>query len=343
VTLDGTSGQLSGAPTAVGTYSGVVTASNGVFADDSQPFSITVGKASVDLRVYPFTKQVGETATGVAGVYDGYGPTGTVRLTAYGPGDADCSGQPVFEQTLPVAGDVAVLFTDPFLPAKAGTYRWSAAYSGDAQNEPVQAVCTAESDVARMATDLSLEVRGGGEVGSGLLARAALSGGREPTGEITLSLHGPDDATCGRPPILTRALPVAGGEPVEASFTPPTPGAYRWKATYSGDEQNAGSVQPCSGPLRIVDTLAPESVITAKPRKPVKSRVKFAFAADDAASTFECRVDAGPWRPCTSPTTLKKLKPGRHRFSVRAADAYGNVEASPATAQFKVKKRKRKR
>jgi alpha-tubulin suppressor-like RCC1 family protein len=42
VALDETTGLLSGTPTADGTYSGVVSATNGVFSPDTQPFSITV-------------------------------------------------------------------------------------------------------------------------------------------------------------------------------------------------------------------------------------------------------------------------------------------------------------
>ena len=39
---------------------------------------------------------------------------------------------------------------------------------------------------------------------------------------------------------------------------------------------------------------------------------------------------------------LKRLKRGKRRFEVRAIDAAGNVDASPATKKFRVPKKKKK-
>jgi hypothetical protein len=43
-------------------------------------------------------------------------------------------------------------------------------------------------------------------------------------------------------------------------------------------------------------------------------------------------------RGCKSPKKLrtKKLKPGKHTFSVTATDAAGNTDASAATRKFRV-------
>jgi hypothetical protein len=38
-----------------------------------------------------------------------------------------------------------------------------------------------------------------------------------------------------------------------------------------------------------------------------------------------------------------KVKKGRHTFSVRATDQDGNVDGSPATDNWKVKKKKKKK
>lgn len=58
----------------------------------------------------------------------------------------------------------------------------------------------------------------------------------------------------------------------------------------------------------------------------------FTFTASDptdASSTlrFECRVDAGTFAPCTSPTTYRGLAQGGHTFSMRAVDPSGNHSA----------------
>jgi hypothetical protein len=90
------------------------------------------------------------------------------------------------------------------------------------------------------------------------------------------------------------------------------------------------------------DTTAPETSIGKHPKKKTtKKRAKFTFTANEAA-TFQCSVDGKPFAPCTSPFSFKVKKRGKHTFAVQAADAAGNVEATPVTASWKLKK-KRKR
>lgn len=59
------------------------------------------------------------------------------------------------------------------------------------------------------------------------------------------------------------------------------------------------------------------------------------FSANVPA-TYECRLDAGAYIPCTSPHTLSGLADGARTFRVRATDAAGNVEATPAQFTFTV-------
>ncbi len=53
----------------------------------------------------------------------------------------------------------------------------------------------------------------------------------------------------------------------------------------------------------------------------------FVFKSSRIGSTFQCRVDGGALRACTSPFTTATLSAGNHSFSVRAIDAAGNVSA----------------
>lgn len=89
-----------------------------------------------------------------------------------------------------------------------------------------------------------------------------------------------------------------------------------------------------------VDSTAPETTITKKPKKRTKKRkAKFAFSSNEAGSTFECQLDKKAYKPCSSPYK-HRVKRGKHRFRVRAIDAAGNVDPTPAKRSWKVKRRK---
>jgi hypothetical protein len=85
------------------------------------------------------------------------------------------------------------------------------------------------------------------------------------------------------------------------------------------------------------DTTAPETTITSGPTgTTTDSTPTFAFSSSEAGSTFECRLDAGAYVACTSPKAYSGLSTGSHSFSVRAKDAAGNVDASPATRSWTI-------
>jgi hypothetical protein len=85
------------------------------------------------------------------------------------------------------------------------------------------------------------------------------------------------------------------------------------------------------------DTTPPDTTITSGPTGTTNDATPtFAFAASEASSVFECRVDAGSWASCTSPWTTSALSDGAHSVSVRATDVAGNTDASPATRSFTV-------
>ena len=90
-----------------------------------------------------------------------------------------------------------------------------------------------------------------------------------------------------------------------------------------------------------VDPPTPDTTLTKTPKKRTKTKkgkkkakVSFEFTSSVAGSTFECSLD-GNASACTSPFS-KKLKKGKHAFSV-AASAAGKTDATPATFSFKVK------
>ena len=85
------------------------------------------------------------------------------------------------------------------------------------------------------------------------------------------------------------------------------------------------------------DTTAPETTIDKRPKNEVRgSKAKFKFSSSEPDSSFECKLDRGKYKPCTSPRKLKRLEPGKHKFSVRATDAAGNTDPKPAKDKFRV-------
>ena len=93
---------------------------------------------------------------------------------------------------------------------------------------------------------------------------------------------------------------------------------------------------PPGEPPANPDTEAPETTITKQPAKrSPKRKAKFKFEASEQGSSFECKLDRKKWKPCDSPRKYK-LGPGKHKFRVRATDAAGNTDESPAKAKFRI-------
>lgn len=87
-----------------------------------------------------------------------------------------------------------------------------------------------------------------------------------------------------------------------------------------------------------VDTVAPETTITSGPAAGSTSpsqAATFEFGSSEVGS-YECRLDAAAWTACTSPQALAGLSEGEHTFAVRARDAVGNVDGTPASRAWVV-------
>jgi hypothetical protein len=82
---------------------------------------------------------------------------------------------------------------------------------------------------------------------------------------------------------------------------------------------------------------APQTTLKRKPARRTQDRTPtFRFTADEASSTFQCKLDAKPFRGCRSPFTTARLSLGAHTFKVRARDRSGALDPSPAGYAFKV-------
>ena len=134
--------------------------------------------------------------------------------------------------------------------------------------------------------------------------------------------------------------------PVFAGATPNGTWTLRFRDKCSGD---TGSVSAATLLLNEPeqpppDADPPDTTITGQPKaKTKKKKATFEFTGTDAraVASFECSLNGAPFTTCTSPLTVKGKK-GKNRFEVRAKDAAGNVDPTPATDDWKVKKKKKK-
>jgi hypothetical protein len=90
-----------------------------------------------------------------------------------------------------------------------------------------------------------------------------------------------------------------------------------------------------------VDTVAPDTAINAVKLVRRRHKATVRFSGSDAAPSgppgaFECSLDRKRFSSCSSPTKFKKLKEGRHVVRVRALDAAGNPDPTPARKRFRI-------
>jgi hypothetical protein len=154
-----------------------------------------------------------------------------------------------------------------FTPTHVGTYRWIATYVGDVNNVSVRGACGAAGEiatVARTTPTLVTEASAGVVAGQGELDdHATVTGLVDPAGAetVTFRLYGPSDVACSEAPIFTSTVPLTNGAAQSATFTPITPGTYRWIATYDSDVNNAPASGTCNDPTETRTVTSPPPVL----------------------------------------------------------------------------------
>jgi hypothetical protein len=88
-----------------------------------------------------------------------------------------------------------------------------------------------------------------------------------------------------------------------------------------------------------VDTKPPRTKIVKRPPRQLltRSRVKvtFRFRSSEGGKSFRCKVDRAAYRACGK-RLVRRIGPGEHVLRVRARDAAGNTDRTPATFRFRV-------
>jgi parallel beta-helix repeat protein len=111
---------------------------------------------------------------------------------------------------------------------------------------------------------------------------------------------------------------------------------------------NGETIKGCDLPDQIVfcsanpppdDATPPETTIDSGPSGTITSTTAtFAFSSSETNSHFECKLEPveSAFSSCVSPKSYSGLANGSYTFSVRAIDAAGNTDTSPATRSFTV-------
>jgi hypothetical protein len=103
-------------------------------------------------------------------------------------------------------------------------------------------------------------------------------------------------------------------------------------------------VPPGPEPAANGDNFPPDTKILKGPRKRTEKRkAKFQFGGSEPGLTFECSLDDKEFKPCMSPEKFRSLKRTKHEFAVRAVDAAGNRDPTPADRNWSIKKKKKRK
>ena len=131
---------------------------------------------------------------------------------------------------------------------------------------------------------------------------------------------------------------------------PPTTGCGRRAGVLLVDSHDVGIVSNSFiGANRVfrADTLSTgitaagnstvDTFVSSGPAGSVNSTsASLDFGSDEAATSFECKLDGAVFEACSSPRAYPGLSDGPHTFEVRALDAAGTPDPTPASRSWTV-------
>jgi len=87
----------------------------------------------------------------------------------------------------------------------------------------------------------------------------------------------------------------------------------------------------------LIDRTLPNTTITSQPPTVTNSTsASFEFTSTEAGSTFQCSLDGSGFTSCPNPQVYNGLGSQSHTFQVRAMDAAGNTDSTPAKFIWKI-------
>lgn len=201
---------------------------------------------------------IGTVLNDSATVSGGASPTGTVTFNLWGPNDVGCDGTAVYTQTVALVAGVAT--TSPgYTTLAAGVYAWTASYNGDSNNSGAFSGCTLEEvTISPVTPTLPTTPSAGGAIGTVLNDTATVTGGVNPTGNVTFNLWGPDDLGCDATAVYTQIVPLVNGVATTSpGYTTLAAGTYAWTASYPGDANNNSASSGCTEEEVVIGKNSP--------------------------------------------------------------------------------------
>jgi hypothetical protein len=172
-----------------------------------------------------------------------------------------------------------------------------------------------------------------------------------PEGDHTFKVKGSAAATTPPPPIsdtwavdLTPPTTVVTQKPAPLSNSTTATFAFNSPDTTATFQcsLNGSPSQPCTSPVTytgladatrtlLIQATTPPDTVLADPGDIVGDpSPAFTFTSADMSASFQCSFDGAAFTTCTSPDRVDVLHSGPELFSVRAVDAAGNVDPTPA-------------
>jgi Glycosyl hydrolase catalytic core len=151
----------------------------------------------------------------------------------------------------------------------------------------------------------------------------------------TVTLYKATD--CSGPPVAQGSADTFASPGLPAIVPDNTSTSFTVAATDS-----EGQTSPCSkAHIYVEDSTPPQTTITSGPSDPTTDATPtFGFASNEPFSTFRCRYDDKPYKPCSGPgqtdTPSVPLTAGAHTFCVQATDRAQNTDYSAAKQTFTV-------
>jgi uncharacterized repeat protein (TIGR01451 family) len=247
------------------------------------------------------------TLTDTATLSGGNNPSGNLVFTLSGPGGFSES------QTVTVNGNGGYMasITLPTSGMVAGTYQWTAVYSGDNQNHevsdsnPDDELVTVRPATPTLVTNASPAIVPPPTPASiDLTDTATLSGGYFPTGNLIFTLIGPEGND-----LFTTTKMVTGNGDYTASTTlqSPVTGAYTWVVTYEGDDNNVATKAQGFTTEQTVIPPPTLSLVTAVPNTTIQLGPSEQTLSDDA-------------------TLFNALAPGTITFTLTGPDDFSDSD-----------------